>query len=819
MGAHTYNGPYTGEYLDRIAFPLGGIGAGMICLDGTGGLSHTSLRHRPDVHARPGLFAAVCVKGAANRARVLEGPVPGWKITHPWSRGPGAGDGGRHTQFGLPRFGRASFEARFPFATVALADDAMPVDATVTGWSPFTPPDANASSWPVAAVEYTLTNPTDADLDVVFSVHARNIMADTAGAEQRVERADGGVILRQGPLPDTPHAEGALSLTTDDPAVRVDPAWFRGGWFDPLTMLWRTVARGEAPDRPPHADGPPSAGGSLYVPMTLAAGDARTVRVRLAWYVPASGVSWAPRDEAPAEACCRPAGDGPTYRPWYAERFDSIEAVTAAWADRYDALRQRSARFRDCFYDTTLPAEVVEAVAANLTILTSPTVLRQDDGRLWCWEGCCDGSGCCAGSCTHVWNYAQALPHLFPSLERSLRATEFNENQDDRGHQGFRAALPIRTLTGHTFHAAADGQLGGIMKVFRDWRISGDLDWLDRLWPKVKASLDYCVATWDPDRTGLLIEPHHNTYDIEFWGPDGMCSSIYLGALTAAAMMAEALGEDAGDYAELRDRSRRAMEAELFDGDYFIQRIRWTHLRAGDPTQTDALPTSYTPEARELLQTEGPKYQYGAGCLSDGILGAWLAAVCGVGDILDPAKVARHLQAVFAHNFRESLADHANPQRPTYALGDEAGLLLCTWPEGGALSLPFVYSNEVWTGIEYQVASHLMRVGAVDEGLRIVRAARDRYDGRVRNPFDEYECGHWYARAMASYALLEGLTGIRFDAVTKVLTIAPGIGGDVRSFLATATGYGTAGVRDGEPFVDVVSGTIDIERIEYVPRV
>ena len=128
-------------------------------------------------------------------------------------------------------------------------------------------------------------------------------------------------------------------------------------------------------------------------------------------------------------------------------------------------------------------------MAANLTILKSPTVLRQTDGRLWCFEGCSDNRGCCHGSCTHVWNYAQAIPHLFPDLERSLRQTEFNESQDDRGHQTFRSGLPIRPVA-HTFHAASDGQLGGIMKVYRDWRICGDTAWLKSLWPRVRQSLE-----------------------------------------------------------------------------------------------------------------------------------------------------------------------------------------------------------------------------------------------------------------------------------------------------------------------------------------
>jgi len=819
MSKRQYNGPYTGEQLNRAAFPMGGIGAGMICLDGTGGFSHVSLRHRPDVHAPPRVFAAVCIRGETNVARVLEGPVPGWKVMHPWGQGfSGSGNGGGNTRFGLPRFGEAVFEARFPFATVSLADPAVPLTVAITGWSPFTPPEADDSSLPVAAVEYTLTNPTDDRLDVVLSLHVRNFLAEPNCDEARVERIDGGFVLRQPPLPDKPHAAAAMSVTTDEPEVAVDPAWFRGGWFDPLTRLWQTIAQGGAPDRPAHTMGKPSAGGSLYVAMTLAGRRQKTVRFRLAWYVPMSDV----RVERTGEAESREGGGccdtpRPAYRPWYARRFADIEAVTAMWAERYDELRRQSATFRDCFYDTTLPDEVVEAIAANLTILKSPTVLRQDDGRLWAWEGCQDAAGCCPGSCTHVWNYAQAIPHLFGSLERTLRETEFNENQNDRGHQQFRADLPIKTLLVHDFHAAADGQLGGIMKVYRDWRISGDTEWLRGLWPRIRISLDYCIATWDPDHTGLLVEPHHNTYDIEFWGPDGMCSSIYLGALTAAARMAETLGDDGALYAELRDKSKSAMETELFDGEYFIQRIRWTDLRAGDPTEALTIGPGYSPEAVELMRSEGPKYQYGAGCLSDGALGAWLAAVCGVGEILDADKVASHVAAVFRYNFREDLSAHANTQRPTYALGGEAGLLLCSWPKGGDLSLPFVYSNEVWTGVEYQVASHLMMTGRVDEGLRIVRACRDRYDGRIRNPFDEFECGHWYARAMASYAMIQGLTGVRYDAVEKVLHIAARIPGDFRAFLAANGGYGTVGVRDAEPFVDVVSGTIEVDRIEYAP--
>jgi uncharacterized protein (DUF608 family) len=370
----------------------------------------------------------------------------------------------------------------------------------------------------------------------------------------------------------------------------------------------------------------------------------------------------------------------------------------------------------------------------------------------------------------------------------------------------------------HDFHAAADGQLGGIMKVHREWRIGGDTEWLRRLWPKVQTSLNYCIESWDPGHKGWLEEPHHNTYDIEFWGPDGMCTSFYLGALKAATLMGQALGDSVLLYTELLEKGLRRMETELFDGEYFIQKVEWNNLRAQNPLEVKSMVGNYTPEARELLEKEGPKYQYGLGCLSDGVLGSWLALVCGAGQVVDAKKIASHLKAIHKYNLKHDLTAHPNPQRPSYACGEEGGLLLCTWPKGGELSLPFVYSNEVWTGIEYQVASHLMLMGYVSEGLDIVRAARDRYDGRVRNPFNEYECGHWYARAMSSYALLQGLNGARYDAVEKILYLRPSVKGDFRSFLSTATGYGVVGVKRGKPFLEVKAGTIDCREIKFTAK-
>ncbi|MAT71943.1 MAG: hypothetical protein CMJ58_20765 [Planctomycetaceae bacterium] len=958
-----YNGPYAGAHLDRIAFPLGGIGAGMICLDGAGSLSHVSLRHHMQAFHEPCTFAALSVKQPQGRvAKVLEGNVPSWKL---FGR-PGTGNGGGEHCYGFPRFADCSFEARFPFATIRLQDDEIPLEIALRGWSPFTPGDADRSSLPVCALEYEFTNTGAAPVEAVFSYNTRNFMA-TGGGGDAIRAFDNGFLLWQQPSPEAPHHEGGCAVFVDDGAAVVDHCWFRGGWFDSLTMAWENVQQGRIIANPA-VDGP-APGATVAVPLTLPPGQQKTIRVMFAWYVPRSDLrtgasppgvdpafvggpsrgtaanqqpvaghqgaglvnSFDPHGDGgvgtltspefainrkflrlligggnnPQTTCVNllsggqvkrtatgqnderlrpvvwdltdlldqpariqivdqatgpwghvnvdelvltddpdgaaasdradvlladfngndygdweiagPAGEGNQprhYAPWYAGRFDSIHEVAEYWRQQYRALRGQSAIFRDAFYDTTLPAEVIEAVAANLTILKSPTVMRQTDGRLWCWEGCSDNSGCCAGSCTHVWNYAQAICHLFPDLERSLRHTEFHESQSDAGHQTFRAALPIRPVE-HGFHAAADGQLGGIMKVHREWRIAGDTAWLRSLWPQVKQSLDYCIATWDPRGRGVLEEPHHNTYDIEYWGPEGHCTSFYLGALAAACAMGAALDDDVARYRGLLSAGVARLEEHLYDGEYFIQQIQIEGLNAKFHPLPAADNGSGYGELVDRLNQQGPKYQYGAGCLSDGVLGFWMAQVCGVGQIVDQQKVRSNLRAIHKYNFKPDLSDHANPQRPTYAAGHEGGLLLCTWPKGGELSIPFVYSNEVWTGIEYQVASHLMIEGLIDEALQIVRACRDRYDGRVRNPFNEYECGHWYARAMSSYGLLQGLTGARFDAVTGELFIDSRLGADFRAFLATATGFGVVGLRGGAPFLEVRFGEIPV-RATYV---
>lgn len=815
---HSFNGSYQGSALGQIAFPMGGMGAGMICLEGTGALSKFSLRHRPHLNSEPKVFAAISIRGSRAAARVLEGPVPTWKLRPQFPS-----ESSSTAAWGLPRFRRVRFDARFPFATVHLEDEEMPLEVELKGWSPFAPGDADSASLPVAGLEYRLTNRSPEALDAVFSFNAENFMvvptADPLRPRKpldRIKSTAGGFVLYEAGTEDRPWNEGCWAAWVDDPNVKVNHAWLFSG-----VRLWNDIASGACATRDPQADSP-SPGASIFVPFKIAAGESRTIVLRLAWYVPNSNLIEPHFNSKEGKRELDPAS-APTYQPWYAGRFASIDDVKTYWQDHYQQLRQRAKEFTRTFYDCTLPPEAMEAVAANLTILKSPTVLRQRDGRLWGWEGCGDEDGSCYGSSNHVWNYAQSIAHLFPELERGLRETELGPNLGKDGYQVIRTALPIRPVgdareDGYGSSAAADGQLGGIIKVYRDWRISGDTSWLRRLWPQVKLSLDYCIKTWDPLHRGCIEEAHLNTYDVEFWGADSLCTSLYLGALRTATLMGKALGENVEAYYKLHSKCTQRIDRELFNGEYFFQRTELTHLRTPfEPNTPEELADieRESPEVAEAMRKEGPPNQYGQGCLADGVLGAWLCFVSGAGEIIDRRKVENHLTAVYRYNFKSSLMDHANELRSFFACGAEAGLLICSWPNGGRPSLPFRYVDEVWTGIEYQVASHLIALGKIDEGLEIVGSCRRRYDGRVRNPFAEVEAGHWYARAMSSYALLQAFSGARFDAVDKILYLNPPSKGDFRCFLSTATGFGTVGVRNGHPFVEVVSGEIPYKEIKY----
>lgn len=321
------------------------------------------------------------------------------------------------------------------------------------------------------------------------------------------------------------------------------------------------------------------------------------------------------------------------------------------------------------------------------------------------------------------------------------------------------------------FRPCVDGQMGGILKTYREWKLSGDDEWLKTWWPKVKKSLEYAWAPtnadrWDPERTGVIRGRQHHTLDMELFGPNSWLNGFYVGALKAAAEMAEAMGEcdDARLYRELSEKGRKYVDEELFNGEYYHQKVDIRDKHVLDPYMEGSVLTGgstvgvyWSDEAQQL------KYQIGEGCGVDQVLAQWMCELCGIGEILDPEKVRSALKAIYRHNFKPTLRNHFNPCR-IYRLNDESGLVICDWPEGKEKPVvPIPYAEETMHGFEYQAAVHMILNGMEEEGMNVVRGIRNRYDGEKRNPWNEFECGSNYARSMASYGLLLAYSGFKYD--------------------------------------------------------
>ncbi len=748
---------FSGDALKMISFPLGGIGTGSVGLSGLGGLIDWEIYNRPNVGSSlaktfPVIWARE--KGKEPVCRVLQGrPLPPFQ----------AGGGGDpcHSGEGLPHMDGCTFRGEFPFAWIDFASKKLPVSVSLEAYNPFIPSNADDSGYPAAVLRYTVTNRTKNPVDTTVAWSLLNTVGSIGLAEKDQvfnqtefgygknvnERVDAGgvrgLVFRSEKYGAEHPRYGNLALVTPNTSVTVLKYWLRAGWFNPVHDFWDTFsAKGEFIDRdyPPSDDNCHDAG-ALGVCLKLKPGESKTATFYLTWYFPNYEMYW--HNIAPSACCtggkCADPKSGvtkPVWKNYYGKQFSSaLDAAQKLHANEKRLYTETKA-FHHALFSTTAPPALLDAVSANLGIIKSATCLRLSDGTFYGFEGCAPIGGCCEGSCTHVWNYQQAVPFLFPALERSMRTADYNYNLRDDGGMCFRLQLPLGAAP-NDFHACGDGQLGGIIKLYRDWKISGDDAWLNAMWPKAKRALEYAWVQWDSDKDGVIDGIQHNTYDIEFLGPNPLMQLFYLGALEAGADIAEFLDDTAAadEYRSVCAKGRAWTEKNLFNGEYYYQQ--------------------YDPE-------KAPQFQFGTGCLSDQLLGQWSASIAGLGHLLDPKQLRSALKSIFKYNWKEDLTDHANAQR-VYAINDEAGLLLCSWPRGGRPAFPFVYSDEVWTGIEYQVASHLIMEGFVAEGMAVVKGCRDRHDGIARNPWDEYECGHHYARAMASYGLIPSLSGFQYD--------------------------------------------------------
>lgn len=784
--------PKTGEYLNEIAFPLGGIGTGCVSLSGRGQLVDWEIFNRPNKGYRPDHTYFVLhahADGGEPVFRVMEGrlgpPYQGYSHGAQMYRGFGFGPPYVFGS-GFLRFEECSFLGDFPFCTVTLSDDSVPVRVELTAWSPFIPLDVEASSLPVAIFDITLSNDTDARVSATVALGLQNVVGWPEVGGGRVEFIDDGdcrgLVMTTGKHAPDSARFGSMALLTADEGVTYQLRGADGGHFwatEDLMDGFGVTGVFDGATEPRVAAENAADVGHLGLKVDLQPGESITRTLVLSWLMPNFELYWGPNQ-------------GATWQTRQGSRWEDAAHVGRHVLENLESLRSRSKSFSNALTASTVPGYVTEAIGSQASILRTPTVTRLPDGTLYGFEGCHASAGCCEGTCTHVWTYAQTIAHLFPSLERGMREIDFSVNLREDGHMQFRMSLPPGTQACHTFHAAADGQMGNVLRTYREWQLCGDDEWLKRLWPSVKKALEYAWIDWDADRDGLLEGVHHNTLDIEYHAPDTVCGSMYLAALRAGEEMARYLGDDtsADEYRRVFDSGSRLSDETLYDGEYYFQLL---------------------PEGLEA------PYQYGRGCICDQVLGQWHARMYGLGDIYDIEHLRSALSSVYRYNFRDDFHSHHNPHR-VYALNDDAGLLICTWPKGGRPKRSVYYAFECMIGFEYQVGAHLIYEGFLREGLAVCKAIRDRHNGLKRNPYNEFECGSHYSRSMANYAYLPALSGFRYSAPERTLYLDPIVSeDDFRCFVSVDGGWGVVTHRrDGDGItvgVEVIEGELALDAV------
>lgn len=794
---------YRGRQLDRLAMPIGGIGTGSVSLGGRGDLRDWEIVNRPakGFEPRQAFFAIRAAgDGTAPVARCLEGPLTsGYEG---WSGAP-------VPHAGLPRFTDASFHAAYPLAQVALLEDGLPFDVRIEAWNPLIPTDADRSGLPAAMLRFVVRNTTDTPLEVSVAGVLENFVGrdgskgESIGNVNDLVESDAlsGVLLRSDGVPVEAEQWGSMVLATsvtEGATITRRRDWTNTSWAGPLLDFWDDfIEDGDLDDREPNGTVTPIA--SVCHRRTIAPGEETVFAFQVTWHFP-NRQNW--------EHGLTSAGSVPqqTVGNWYTTQYtDAWDAATKIAAVATD-LEADTVDFVSAFCATPLPEVVREAALFNLSTLRSQTVFRTPDGHMFGWEGCQDHAGSCHGSCTHVWNYEQATAYLFGSLARSMREVEFLHATDDTGLMSFRANLPLEYATTWNL-AAADGQMGCIMKLYREWKLNGDDAWLRTIWPHARQALEFCwiEGGWDADRDGVMEGCQHNTMDVEYYGPNPQMQYWYLGALRAGEELAIHLGENdfAATLHDLFERGSQWTSANLFNGEYYEHEIR---------PPSGPIASGLRHRSMGAANLEDPELQLGAGCLVDQLVGQYMAEVTGLGRLGPEAETRTTLASIKQHNFMTSMAGHFNHMR-SYTLGaDEAATLMCSYPRGERPVRPFPYFTEVMTGFEYTLAVHMLYEGMVDDGLELIQAIRDRYTGERRSPFNEAECGHHYARAMASWAAVLALTGFDYQASTGVMAITLE-DGDSPTFWSTGDAWGTAAVHGGVVDLQVRQGKLNLTSI------
>ncbi|MDR2920849.1 MAG: hypothetical protein LBV72_15990 [Tannerella sp.] len=790
---------YDQDHLYQVALPLGGIGTGTVSLGGRGELRDWEIMNIPGkkystvTTGNNAPFFAIYTKSQNGKssATLLAGPLYTQEYLHY--------EGRPVNHHGLPRFSNASFDAAYPFGQVHLSDKALPVKVTIKGFNPFVPTDEEASGLPVAILTYEVENTGREPLEVSVCGSIRNFIGKDGSQFRTDWKGDyipTGAKENKNKYKKTDNLQGIYFYS--DSVNRDDPAWgtialstqtkegvsYRTSsksddWNNGILNFWDDFSDdGMLTERSKLEDEDPMA--SLAVRKTIPANGKETFTFFITWNFP-NRKAWSPTIV------------GNYYSQLYTDAWEAAEKIIP----QIPQLEKETLAFVNALLNTSYPDVVKESALFNLATLRSQTVFRLPSGHLMGWEGVMDRFGSCPGTCTHVWNYEVATPFLFGNLAKTMRDVEFNYATKENGLMNFRASLPLSEANKGNA-AAADGQMGCIMKIYREWQLSGDHEFLAKNWEQIKKVLSYAWTEkgWDGNQDGVMEGRQHNTMDVDYFGPNPQMGFWYMGALRAAEEMALAMKDKsfAKKCHNLFEKGSPWMDENLFNGEYYQHKI--TH-----------------PETFEFLNMNDPNlripaFQLGPGCLVDQLVGQYMAHICGLGYLGKKENIRTTLQSIMKYNYMEDFSTHFNNMR-SYAMGNESGLLMASWPNG-RLEVPFPYFAEVMTGFEYSAAVGMMYEGMEEEALKCIQAIRERHDGAKRNPFSEPECGHHYARSMASWASVIALSGFNYSGINKTMTITARPG---TYFWSNGYAWGTCEVKNNAVKMDVKKGSLSLNKL------
>ena len=797
---------YKGEYLNEISFPLGGIGSGSIGLSGNGMLMDWEIFNRPNKGSiNPYSFLAV-VAEYPNGKRIIKA-LQGDKTNELSGRYTGRNGFGygieSSTMSGVPHFKNVVFEGTFPIAKLVFSDEDFPGKVELVAWNPFIPHDSDNSSIPAAFFEVKIKRGNkDIKYSILFSL--RNPFAQSENHQIESKKYT-GIMLCNAIADKSDKEYGDLCIAMNKKDGMALEYWYRGPGRDNITVFWRELEENKLTKRKYDTPGK----NDICTLMTDIKPN-ESVKFVLSWNIPNCYNYW---DEYKDEN-----GNDITWKNYYATLFsDSVQSCLYS-LDNYDKLFKRTKAFKDTLFSSTLDPAIIDAVSSTISVLKSSTVMRLENGALYGFEGTHEHAGSCEGTCTHVWSYAYALCFLFPDLERSIRETEFEYDTAETGRMNFRTKLPLGRKELRRPHCL-DGQMLSVVKAYREWKISGDNEWLGKYWSTIKKIISYAwseenYGMWDRDKDGVLEGQMHHTLDTDLFGPSSWLEGIYLLALKAGEEMAVFFGEPdtAKEYSDLFNNGYNYMKNNLFNGEYFIQNIDLHNREYIDRFDCESY---WFDEKQEL------KFQIGEGCEIDQMLAQWHSNILGLGNVFDADQKKIALRNLFKNNFKDNLRSFANIWR-IYALNGESGTIICSYPNGRIRPIiPVQYNSECMTGFEYSFAGLLISEGMYDEGILVVKAVRNRYDGKKRNPWNELECGGNYARSMASFALIPIISGFKFDMPNKSIGFAPIIEGDFKCIFSVCDCYGMYEKTDKTTTLLIKEGSLTISSIEldYIGKV